>query len=92
MRNLLADLANEQVRIEQAPHLVARTINMKGQPVLVVHRSLAVSESSAMYRPVREFLTRCPHEAIVGPQDAGDDADMVQPSEIAIYRLSERGQ
>lgn len=80
-----------QVRIEQVPDLVARTINIKHQRVLVVHRNLATDKSSEIYRPVREFLDSHPHEVMVGPEVGPEPTWDWQMGEVTFYRLTERG-
>ncbi|SKV22967.1 hypothetical protein [Mycobacteroides abscessus] len=80
---------DEQIRIVKHPHLIARTIGMKGQPVLVVHRNLKTDKSSAMFQPVQDFLDRHPHEVIVGPVIEPESWWDGQAGELVFYRLTE---
>lgn len=87
MRTAITAPAVEQIRIEQGPDLFAGTINLKGQPVLVVHRNLKTDKSSAMYWPVQEFLDRHPHEVMVGPIVEPEPVWGGQLGELTFYRL-----
>lgn len=80
---------DEQVRIAEGPHLNARTIGMKEKSVLVVHRNLATDKSSEIYRPVREFLDRHPHEVMVGPEVRPEPLWDWQLAELTFYQLTE---
>ncbi len=79
----------EQFRPIETWGLLARVISIKNQPVLVVHRSLQIDESGEMYRPVREYLDRHPHEVMVGPTVAPEPAWDGDMSELAFYRLTD---
>ncbi len=86
---MTATESREQVRIEQVPDLIARTINIKDQRVLVVHRNLAIDKSSETYRPVQDFLDRHRHEVMVGPKVAPEPTWDWQMGEVTFYRLTE---
>ncbi|SKS04705.1 hypothetical protein [Mycobacteroides abscessus] len=79
--------AAEQFRPIETWGLLARVISIKNQPVLVVHRSLQIDES--VYRPVREYLDRHPHEVVVGPTVAPEPAWDGEMSELVFYRLTD---
>lgn len=78
---------DEQIRIAQSPHIYARTITMRRQSVLVVHRNLATDTTSEMYRPVREYLERHPHEVMVGPEVGVEPTWDGAMGEVVFYRL-----
>lgn len=78
---------DEQIRIAQSPHLYARTITMRRQSVLIVHRNIATDKSSEMYRPVREYLARHPHEVMVDPKVEPEPTWGGAMGEVVFYRL-----
>lgn len=85
---LQAAAHTQTLLIAYVPWLVARTMMMSGSRVLLVNRSIALPETSEIYRPVLEFLERNRHIVQEGPYVILDEDMASKYAVYTIYRLA----
>lgn len=85
---MLQAAAHTTLLIAYVPWLMARTMMMSGNRVLLVNRSIALPETSEIYQPVLEFLAENRHTIQVGPYVTLDENMASNHAIYTIYRLA----